>query len=313
MLKQFLYHTDTYRRISNLSYEPLHPDEIRSYSYVAYIDEAGDDGLTKVKPIDPDGASEWLVLSAVIVSAENEHQVPLWHKGLRENIDLRQSKLIHFNRISGDWRKIRLCENLAELPIRCFAVVSNKQNMRGHTNPRAAKVPARNYFYCWMCRLLLERVTRWCAHRNQASSFTNGNVKLVFSERGGMSYSQFAAYLQWLRLQSAGNALYLKNGDLDWSVVSTDLLEAHNHTTKAGLQLADIVASAFYQAVSLRADGSCRPAYAEQLRPRMAVENSSVAGFGLKMMPTQLWKARLSEDQKQIFAFYGYEDRLLRR
>ena len=30
--------------------------------YVAYIDEAGDAGLKTVRPLDPSGASEWLIL-----------------------------------------------------------------------------------------------------------------------------------------------------------------------------------------------------------------------------------------------------------
>jgi len=38
-----------------------------SYGYVAYIDEAGDDGLRAVKPISNPGSSEWLVLSAVVL------------------------------------------------------------------------------------------------------------------------------------------------------------------------------------------------------------------------------------------------------
>src|SRR5215211_7450836 len=32
--------------------------------YIAYIDEAGDPGLTRVRPQDPNGSSEWLVLGA---------------------------------------------------------------------------------------------------------------------------------------------------------------------------------------------------------------------------------------------------------
>lgn len=41
-----------------------------TYGYIAYIDEAGDPGLNKVRPIDANGASEWLILSAVVIKAE---------------------------------------------------------------------------------------------------------------------------------------------------------------------------------------------------------------------------------------------------
>ena len=46
--------------------------QIPDYEYVAYIDEAGDQGLRKVKPIDPDGASEWLIVSDVTSAEPHE-------------------------------------------------------------------------------------------------------------------------------------------------------------------------------------------------------------------------------------------------
>ena len=58
---------------STLSSFGLSMEEL-PYDYVLFIDEAGDDGLTRVKPIDPDGASEWLVISGVLVRAEDEGQ-----------------------------------------------------------------------------------------------------------------------------------------------------------------------------------------------------------------------------------------------
>jgi hypothetical protein len=50
------------------------------YHYIAYIDESGDEGLSKVKPIDPNGSSEWLILSAAVVSASRENEVLPWEK-----------------------------------------------------------------------------------------------------------------------------------------------------------------------------------------------------------------------------------------
>jgi len=38
----------------------------QSQGYVVYIDEAGDPGLTRVRPIDENGASDWIVLRAVL-------------------------------------------------------------------------------------------------------------------------------------------------------------------------------------------------------------------------------------------------------
>ena len=51
------------------------------YHYVAYIDEAGDPGLQRVKPLDANGSSEWLVLSAVVIGAPSEKHIAPWRNG----------------------------------------------------------------------------------------------------------------------------------------------------------------------------------------------------------------------------------------
>src|ERR1700678_4038092 len=46
--------------------------------YIAYIDEAGDDGIKKIRTETENGSSEWLVISAVVIHAENEPQLIPW-------------------------------------------------------------------------------------------------------------------------------------------------------------------------------------------------------------------------------------------
>jgi hypothetical protein len=47
------------------------------------------------------------------------------------------------------------------------------------------------------------------------------------------------------------------------------LIEPIDHRVRTGLQLVDVVASAFYLAIDLKADGTCRPEFAKALQPRM--------------------------------------------
>ncbi|HMO68410.1 MAG TPA: hypothetical protein PKE25_07050, partial [Novosphingobium sp.] len=65
------------------------------YGYVAYIDEAGDPGLKKVRPIDPNGASEWLMLSAVVMRAKWEDDVVGWVDSIRTGLGGRQRRDLH--------------------------------------------------------------------------------------------------------------------------------------------------------------------------------------------------------------------------
>lgn len=115
-----------------------------SYGFIAYIDESGDDGLARVKPIDPDGSSEWFVLSAVVVRAGNENAVGRWQRDILDSFGYTQRKDIHYRKLSPI-RKQLACKYMADQPLRIFTVMSNKKNMRGYSNKRCAQEPY--YFY----------------------------------------------------------------------------------------------------------------------------------------------------------------------
>lgn len=276
------------------------------YGYIAYIDEAGDPGLSKVRPIDENGASEWLVLSAVVMKASREEKVIEWVDKIRTDIGVTQRRDLHYRDLSPS-RKMAVAAALAGLPIRAFAICSNKKNMRGHVNTRAAKIPSQQWFYNWCVRLLLERVTAFCEHRTTQDYGQRELIKIEFSKRGGHHYSQTRAYHYYLGFQQEGDKIYLQKRQPVTKMLSTDLMEDHPHYSRAGLQLADAVASAFYQAIDCLGPGTWNPAPAKALVDVMAKENGCAKDFGVALFPTPPWKAKLTPDQRHIFEHYGYE------
>lgn len=275
------------------------------YQYILYIDEAGDDGLTRVKPIDPDGASEWLCISGFLISRSFEGDVVEWVKGIREDINARQGPALHFRDLSPT-KKARACEIVAGLPGRAFAVCSHKPNMKGHRNERAAARRGKQWFYNYCVRLLMERVTDICMRSSQKRF--NGEVRpirVIFSQRGGHSYGQTKAYWEILKAQASGGSTYLNKREIRHQTLRFGLVEYVPHAQVAGLQLADVVASAFFQAVDAngpRWDTS----FAEALAPIMAKERGVVADFGLVMQPTRTDEITLTDKQRYIFQHYGY-------
>ena len=281
------------------------------YDYIAYIDEAGDPGLNKVKPLSVPGSSEWLVISAALIPAEVEDEVKEWVQEMMTAMNSRQLHDIHFQKLNPS-RKALLCSMLAQKRVRLFAVVSNKQNMQGYQNPRAAEVPSDNWFYCWMTRVLLERLTHCVAHASLKRYGTVRKVKLEFSERGGLSYSQMSAYYEWINIKSVGGKipLYLPWGTVDFRVLGRSLLKVYSHRDRAGLRLADIVASAFFKAVDVHDTRACDPQFAKLLSPVMAKspDTKQVAGYGVKLMPS--WKVldkfKVPTEQREILIHFGY-------
>ncbi|WP_198521727.1 DUF3800 domain-containing protein [Sagittula sp. P11] len=274
------------------------------YEYVLYIDEAGDDGLKRVKPIDPNGGSEWLCIGAVLIRSEHEAETVSWVKDIRTDINATQGPALHYRDLSPTKRS-RACTLLAERPCRFFAVASNKKNMRGYSNTRAAKRGGKQWYYNYCVRLLMERVTDFCLRDSTRRFGRPKYVKVIFSARGGHSYSQTKAYWELLKAQSVGGSTYLNKREIAHQVLRFGLVEYVPHYSVAGLQLADVVASSVYQAAdALGPKWSLEPAMA--LEPRMGREAGVIADYGLVLQPSPPWKAKLTDDQKLVFKHYGY-------
>jgi hypothetical protein len=259
--------------------------------------------MKRVHPIDPGASSEWFILSAVVVRASNENAVGRWQRDILKSFGYTQRTDIHYRKLSPI-RKRKACEYIAERDLRLFIVISNKKNMRGYSNPRCAEEPY--FFYWWCTRLLLERVTRFCAKKSLALYEHHLPVKMVFSQRGGMSYPRLLSYLRLIRLQSEVGSLYLKEGDLAWPVVDLEQIHDIAHKNEAGLQLADVIAGAFHDAVSTERKLGPDPTYAKLLLPRFwRGPNGIILEHGVKPMP-QLRKAALLPLQRPIFEAVGY-------
>jgi uncharacterized protein DUF3800 len=282
------------------------------FHYIAFIDEAGDPGITRVRPIDANGASEWLVIGCVLIQACREAKPVLWVRDMLDSVGMRQRKSLHFRELD-EWRKPLVCQNLATRPVRLFALTSNKKNMRGHTNPRAeAKgnpLTPRQYFYNFCLRLMLERVTDFCYHHSLRHHGKPRHLKIMFSERGGQNYGHLLAYQELLKVQSRGETTFLDKRTIKWQVVDRRLMEALPHVQHAGLQLADIVASSFYQATDILHPTVWDPRNAQLLKPRIAKECGFYIDYGVTFQPSTPHLARLLPKQKEIFEFYGYDGR----
>lgn len=279
--------------------------------YVLYIDESGDDGFETVRPIDATGGSEWMVLSGVLLHEKNQLTPVDWVREFKAGIKNATRQDLHFADLT-DSHRLRACSFLAAKHMRCFVVISNKRNMRGYRNPRAERHDTRNPFYNWMLRLLLERASSFCAERSVRDYGEMRAMRIELASRGGLSLARTKVYL-WdkLRRQSQAGTMYLKRGDISWSVINPAEIEIFQARRRAGLQLADIVASAFGQAVEPKPDGRVLTAYADALSPIMAstLRGAVIADYGVKLMPDppKLWGIGLNEEQVRFFERFGYD------
>jgi hypothetical protein len=228
------------------------------YDYIAYIDESGDDGLKSVKPRSFPGSSEWLVLSAVVIRAANESKVAGWVQNIRSGFRSNQARALHFADLSHS-NKIAVCKKMASLDVRCFAVASNKKNMQGYSNPDACKIPSQCWFYCWMTRVLLERVSRFVLDRAMMEYGEPRLLRIEYSARGGLKYNQMNAYYEWLRMKRANP--YLPWGKICFEVIHQNLLRVYSSRRcprSNGLSVAPRIRSILIRQSAYKARGSKR-------------------------------------------------------
>jgi hypothetical protein len=280
------------------------------YYYIAFIDESGDPGLERVRPVDNPGSSEWLVMGAAVIEVSNELAPVQWVRSISDTIGFRQKRELHYRDLL-DWQKPLACQELAKLPVKLFALLSNKKNMRQHKNERAAakssSISPRQYFYKFCLRLILERITHYVLSHSTRAYGGPRHVKVIFSRRDGHGYGHTFAYNEILKAQARAGTTYLNKRTIRWEVMDYRLLETESHNSNAGLQLADIVASSFYQAVDILPPTLWDTRNAQLLEPSMAKYQNNFENYGVTFAPFNYYEADLQPSQIDIFEFYGFD------
>jgi len=109
-----------------------------------------------------------------------------------------------------------------------------------------------------------------------------------------MSYADMWSY--WSRLKNDAS----QSTNIAWDHLELMKLSAINHDQLSGLQIADCVASAHWQAVSLDKYGVNEPRYFQEVIPKLYRYKDRAMNYGLKFLPS-LEKIRPSQSHLSVF------------
>jgi hypothetical protein len=129
----------------------------------------------------------------------------------------------------------------------------------------------------------------------------------MFSERGGHDYHELRAYLTRLEAQTLTKTLVLKKRGLAPGIICSSHCEVRPHADVAGLQLADIAASAIFQAACSIGNKHClQPA--QNLRPVFpkCARTKRIADFSLLRLPFP-HQGTIPLEDRPIFEHFGYK------
>ena len=237
-----------------------------THSYVAYIDEAGDEGFV-FKP-DGSGSTRWLVLSALVVRKENDARLVQLARQVRALLHKPPNYPLHFRNLKHEQR-IPVARLIGESPVRTVSIVIHKSSMAEPENFQAAYS-----LYRYACRLLMERLS-WLCRDQYIKDKGNGQVDLIFSNRSAMSYKDLRSYIEQLRGDPSVR--------IDWATMDPSHIRAINHDQMAGLQLADAVATGVFYAVNPTTYGETEPRYLQLMAPTLYKHKQQLFGYGLKL------------------------------
>lgn len=293
---------------------------LNSTAYHIYCDEFGDQALKST-------ASEWFIIGAIVVAEKRVPDLPTWITSIKRPMKNQQRSSLHFTDLD-ERMKLRATRFLGKLPVRCFAILSHKQNMLNYSNPRCGRWygwyddseeqsralmrQQRNAYPNFLLKVLLERVTAWCLTRSIRDHGGIRPVKMTIAQRGGFHLDAFKSYLEKDRRNWINRTGTLP-GYLAWPVVDLDLVNTAPAADVAGLQLADVVTGAFSRAIDENRFGVCDRRFIANLMPRIAVKQRMSAGFGVTGLPWELSRAPLSFEQQQTFRMFGYGRQKLAR
>ena len=298
-----------------MSKSPLKP------AYHIFVDEYGDHSM---KPT----ASEWFVLGATVIASPRVSELPEWIRRIKSPMKNQQRPSLHFKELDAEMKR-RSTQILGSMPVRCFALLSHKDNMREHRNYRCERAVGwfddpdireivqdrsrRHSYPNFVLKVLLERATEWCERRSLIDHGVRHPVTITIAQRGGFYLDSFKRYLlekdyhNWLRGRGT------LPGYLAWRVVDINLISTAPASNVAGLQLADVVAGAFSRAIDEAEFGECDRRYVEDLLPRIGRRRRQIAKFGVTGLPWNLAAAQLSTEQQKLFRMCGYGRRMLAR
>lgn len=243
------------------------------HSFVAYIDESGDEGWS-FNDTPGLGSSEWFVLSALVIPTELDiAENKRFHEIIRP-IETMRNAPIHFAKLNHEQR-VAVCAGIAASHFRTINICINKRAIIGD----GLKGKHRLYFYT--TRYLVERIS-WLA-RDTAHRFAgDGRVRLVFSNRRQMSYEDLRAYVN--RLQAAPPADDVR---VHWGSISADLVEPRPHGQLVGLRAVDTVASGVRYGLELSRYGFCEDRYGRIMEPRTYRREGQALPYGMKFFPAR--------------------------
>ncbi len=265
-----------------------------AHSFIAYIDEAGDEGLTGNyrQPGIGGGSSHWLTLGATVWRYSRDLDAIQWANAIIDKLPVqKRTRPLHFMDMSHQ-QKLMAVQALCGKPFRSISIIANKPIIPANIYTE------KNQLYQYLCRYLIERISWLCRDMRPHVPEGDGRVKIVFSRKRSMDYDDFQAYMNLLHSMDDPDIR------IHWPVIDIEGIAAKDHGSMRGLQLADIVTSGITAALEPDYYGNVEPRFARLLKPQVYCRGKNYRSYGAKLVPAAD-HLEFSEQQQEFLQLFG--------
>jgi hypothetical protein len=229
----------------------------------AFIDEAGDRSMRAT-------ASAHFVLSAVMMREESIPAAAERQASLRASLNRQPGDPLHFQNFKQHAQRLHAAQTIGTMPeLRVASVVVCKRHFQ-----KGQRLPDEHHNYLFTFRMLLERLSWFARSKESELSFTLAHI-------ARFKLAQLRGYEAALRSSDTG---------IEWGWLDPAGGKINQPNRIEQLQLADIAASATFQAFEPDEFGNTEPRYLRELAPRLyrnGEKANRLTSYGLKLHPTR--------------------------
>ena len=250
-------------------------------TFVAYIDEAGDEGFKFGQ-----GSSEWFVLGAVILRRASEMpEIKLiddvrarLNRGRAADRQFPAKKALHFRDLQHDVCKY-YANRIAQADLTSVVILIKKRDWIRDSHTSADRKKAGAMLYGGASVVLADAISSHCLSAYNSSEGGDGSVDLVFSSRSSLNYEDLSGFINFV-VTNPENADHRGRATAD--IIRASQIRAVMHSKSMGLQIADAVTSSYFKAVEKSADGFTEDAYVRLLLPCAYRSGGELFGHGAR-------------------------------
>lgn len=269
-------------------------------AFHAFVGAAGDLNVGDFRSAGAGNDTDWLVLTALIVTTENLERLESWRD---QAFSFSRDPCTETYHTMDPRQRIDGLTELAMKPVGIISVLSNKTTLPEDPIFQHMSQPAELFRY--VARYLIERVSEIAARKAEQLENPYARAAVILPRAPEHDPAALRDYLHLLERRQAEGAAYTAHG-IRHDHLDMEALDDGKVIASPGLQMAQLVADCFQAAVepgASPANGQVMDCVATLQRRIVRSATGNALDAGIKPMPN-LSRMQLSNDQLRFFRFW---------